>query len=174
MALPTFYPLGEGVISAEARYEEVWISSPFGNLEIFNQLWEAANENTQNKLFKQGRMSTKPELHVVDMARLLAPQTPSTCVVFALKVVDAMKLDGRLSNVTYMDTGSHGAVAVNNYILIDSSATEVIKLWRKKGSFIKWREDIVFDDGKARGTIWQRKGGGYRWFVSNIIDEVRV
>jgi len=176
MAQPTFYPLGEGVISAEARYEEVWISSPFGNLGILNQLWEAANENTWNKLFKQGRMSAKPKLHAVDMARLFAPQTPSACGIFALKVVDAMKLDGKFSNVMYMDTGSHGAVAVNNYILIDSSATEVIKLWGKKGSFIKWRENIDFDDGKARGTIWHRmsrKGGGYGWFESNIIDEVR-
>jgi hypothetical protein len=175
MAQPTFYPLGEGVISAEARYKEVWISSPFGNLEIFNQLWQAANENTQNTLFKQGRMSAKPKLHVVDMARLLAPQTPSTCVIFTLKVVDAMKLDGKFSDVRYMDTGSHGAVAVNNYILIDSSANEVIKLWGKKSSFIKWRENIGFDGGKARGTIWHRtsrKGGGYGWFESEIIEEV--
>ena len=135
-----------------------------------------ANENTRHTLFKQGRMSAKPKLHAVDMARLLAPQTPSTCVIFALKVLNAIKLDNRFLDIRYMHTGSHGAVAVNNYILIDSSATEVIKLWGKKGSFIKWRENIGFDGGKARGTIWHRmsrKGKGYGWFESDIIDEVR-
>ena len=176
MAQPAFYPLGKGVISAQARYEEVWISSPFGNLEIFNQLWETANENTRHKLFEQGRMSAKPKPHTVDMARLLAPQAPSDCVIFALQVLNAMKLDGRFSNVRYMDTGSHGAIAVNNYILIDSSAAEVIKLWGKKGSFIKWGKNIGVDGGKARGTIWHRtsrKGKGYGWFESDIINEVR-
>ena|SRR2546423_11981242 len=95
MAQPTFYPLGEGVTSAEARHEEMWKSSPFGNLEVFNQLWEAANENARNKLFKQGRISAKSELHSFDMARFLAAQTLSTCHIFALKVVDAMRLDGK-------------------------------------------------------------------------------
>jgi hypothetical protein len=58
-----------------------------------------------------------------------------------------MKLDSESSNTRYMDTSSHGAVAVNNYILIHSSANEVIKLWGKKGSFIKWRENLGFGDG---------------------------
>ena len=175
MAQPAFYPLGKGVISAQTQYEEVWISSPFGNLEIFNQLWEMANENTRDTLFKQGRMSAKPKLHAVDMAKFLAPETPSTCVIFALKVLDAMKLDSRFSNISYMHTGSHGAIAVDNYILIDSSATEVITLWGKKGSFIRWHENTGFDGGKAKGTIWHRtsrKGNGYGWFESKMINEV--
>jgi hypothetical protein len=96
MAPPT---LGESVIVAEARYE--WRNSPFGNIEIFNQLWEAADENTRYKLFSQGKMSSKPKLHRVNMERLLAPQTPFTCVIFAIKVANGMKGDGNWPIITY-------------------------------------------------------------------------
>jgi hypothetical protein len=74
----------------------------------------------------------------------------------------------------YLDTGSHGAVAVENYIFIDSSAAEVIKLWKRKSSFVKWKKGIAHDSGKARGTVWHRtsrEGRGFGWFQSEIVLE---
>ena len=143
-------------------------------MEIFNQLWDGADEKTRNELFTKGRMSTKPKHHAVDMEKLLTPQRTSTCSLFAIKVIEAMKTDGKIT-AKFLDTGSHGAVVVDNYALIDSSAAEVIKLWEKKGSFIKWSSDTIGDGEGPKGTLWHRAsrtGEGFGWFESEIIEEV--
>jgi hypothetical protein len=164
----SLYPLGKVVTLAERSYEEVWLGSPYGNLEVFNQLWAAASEATRRNLLDRGKMSAESKVHSVDMQKLLALQTPGDCTLFAVKVVGEMKMDGRLA-VRYLDTGSHGAAVVHNYALIDSSAAEVIKLWRRKGSFVNWRED------SEKGTLWHRAsrmGKGIGWYQSEIVQEV--
>ena len=74
-----------------------------------------------------------------------------------------------------MDTGSHGAVAANNYILIDSSATEVIKLWGKKGSFISGAKAQVLMVGKQEGQYGIECRGSGKGMVVRVRhnDEVR-
>ena len=75
-------------------------------------------------------------------------------------------------------SSSHGVVVVDNYALIDSSAAEVIKLWEKRGSFIKWSPDTIGDGRGPKGRLWHRASrkeegfGSFGWFESEVIEEV--